>query len=219
VDLHGLTIAFSDRPLHVFEENGRCWLEAEELEPLPDFVTVKTAAERLVTRINGAMRLGNPTFHNVRLGLLREHGSEGTTSTTSFVEPASIQIRASVPPPTTLGGAPTEELGDPVRSFLAAAAADAEADEALDLWANEPHNWVNLYKVFEIILARGGLDPSSVSVSQLRRFTHTANHEQASGRQDQHARLGTGPPRRPMTSLEAENFVRRLLQTWLDSLA
>ncbi|MGH2356456.1 MAG: AbiV family abortive infection protein [Candidatus Limnocylindria bacterium] len=194
VDLEGLAIAFSDRPLRVFEDDGQFWLEAEELEPLPHRVEVKPAAERLITRINGAMRLGNPSFQNVRLGLLREHGPDGTTSTTAFVEPASIRLRAGVPRPTILGGVPTTQLGDPARSFLAAATADPDADEALDLWANEPHNWVNLYKVFEIIRARRGFDPNT---SELRRFRHTANHEQAAGRQARHARLGKEPPQEP----------------------
>jgi hypothetical protein len=217
VDINGLAAAFSDRPLRVMEDDGTFWLEAEELEHLSDHAQVKSAAERLITRLNGAMRLGNPSYQNVKLGNLREQRADGTHAVSTFIEPGTISIRASVLPPKILGGVPTKQLGDPARSYMGAAAGDPDADEALDLWANEPHNWVNLSKVFEIIRARDGFDPS-VSKSQLDRFRHTANHEGAAGRQARHARLGTDPPKHPMTALEAEALMRRLLQSWFDSL-
>lgn len=217
VDLTGLAAALADGPIRVVREGGEFLLEAEELEHLSHRSQVRPAAERLITRLNGAMRLGNPSYQNVKLGHLREQRADGTEEISVFVEPATIRIRASVLPVKILGGVPTKQLSDPARSYIAVAAGDPDADDALDLWANEPHSWVNLYKVFEIIRARGGLDPG-VSESELRRFTHTANHEEAAGRHARHARLGSDPPRQPMTEFEAEALIRRLLQAWLDSL-
>lgn len=217
VDLNGLAAALGDPPIRVVQEGGEFLLETEELEHLTHRSQVRPAAERLLTRLNGAMRLGNPSYQNVKLGHLREQRADGTEEISVVVEPATIRIRASVLPPKILGGVPTQPLGDPARSHIAKAAGDPDADDALDLWANEPHDWVNLYKVFEIIRARGGLDPG-VSESELRRFTHTANHEQAAGRQARHARLGTEPPTNPMTALEADDLIRRLLEAWLQSL-
>jgi hypothetical protein len=163
------------------------------------------------------MRLGNPSYQNVKRGHLREQRADGTQEISVFVEPATIKIRASLLPVKVLGGAPTKQLGDPARRYIAAAVGDPDADETLDQWANEPHDWVNLYKVFEIIRARGGLDPS-LSKSQLGRFTQTANDQRAAGRQARHARSETEPPKKPMGALEAEAIIRRLLQAWLDSL-
>ncbi len=226
IDLNGLAIAFADPPVRVVEEGEQFCLEAEELEHLTDRSQVKAAAERLITRLNGAMRLGNGSFQNVKLRHLRERRPDGNEEISVFVEPATINIRASVLPVKVLGvkvlgvkvlgGAPTKQLGDPARSYIAAAG-DPDADEALDLWANEPHDWMNLYKVFEIIRARGGLDPS-VSKSELGRFTQTANDQRAAGRQARHARSATESPKKPMGALEAEALIRRLLQAWLDSL-
>jgi hypothetical protein len=218
VDLQGLAIAFSDGLLRVFEEDGGFLLEAEQLEHLTHRSEVKPAAERIITRLNGAMRLGSPSYQNASLSHVRERRADGTEEISVFVEAATLRIRSSVQPVRILGGVPTQQLPDPARTYIATAAADPDADDALDLWANEPHDWVNLYKVFEIIRARGGLD-RGVSESELRRFTHTANHEEAAGRQARHARLGADPPNNPMTPLEADHLIRRLLEAWLQSLA
>lgn len=145
VDLNGLAAALGDPPIRVVQEGGEFLLETEELEHLTHRSQVRPAAERLLTRLNGAMRLGNPSYQNVKLGHLREQRADGTEEISVVVEPATIRIRASVLPPKILGGVPTQPLGDPARSHIAKAAGDPDADDALDLWANEPHDWVNLY--------------------------------------------------------------------------
>lgn len=217
-DLAALAQAFVEPPVRVFLEAGRYHLEASELETLPDPAAVQKAATAILVRVNGAMRLGTPSHQNVRLGPIHERRADGTESTSVFVEPATIRIRTRVFPPTIEGGVRTTPAVHPATRLAEIASRDEDAFEALDLWANEPHNWVNLNKVLEIVQSRDGLSLGTTSRRELGRFKHTANHEKAAGREARHARLGSDPPKDPMSVTEAEFLIGRVLEAWLMSL-
>jgi hypothetical protein len=99
------------------------------------------------------------------------------------------------------------------------AAKDADVDEALALWASQPRDWSILYKVFEVIEHRGGARAGGVmSRNQATRFTRTANHQEAAGHGARHARSSADPPPEPMSILEAEQLLGRLLTAWIADL-
>jgi hypothetical protein len=129
--------------------------------------------------MNGATRLEQGSYRNVKVGPVHEARADGTRATTVFAEPATIDIRASVFPPTVVGGVMTEPVANPASRFVEIASRDQHAHEALDLWADPQHNWMNLYKVFEIIQSRGRASLGGTRSKDLSRFTHTANHENA----------------------------------------
>ena len=91
-------------------------------------------------------------------------------------------------------------------------------DSGSEIWANRKHDWVNLYKIYEIVEERGGLAVTAVSRSEIRRFKHTANHQGAAGPDARHARLDADPPKTPMALDEADVLAGRLLRDWLTSL-
>jgi len=144
-----LVALFTAPDLRVIRDKDRFLLESSQLEPLGHRSDVFRAAKQILTRINGAARLENRSYRNVAAGAIHEHRLDGTQATSVFVEAATIDVRATVFPPTIVGGVPTEPIASPASRFADAASRDHDADDALDLWANEPHNWVNLYKVFE----------------------------------------------------------------------
>jgi hypothetical protein len=213
-----LVALFTAPDLRVVRDDDAFLLESSELEPLGHRSEVFRAAKQILCRTNGAARLQNPSYRNVTVGAIREHRPNGTRATSVFVEPATIDVRATVFPPTIVGGVPTTPVASPASRFAEAASRDHDAHDALDRWANESHNWVNLYKVFEIVRSRGGTSLAGVSDKELSRFTHTANHEKGGGREARHARLGTDPPKDPMSLLEAEQLIARLLKAWLASI-
>jgi hypothetical protein len=213
-----LAALFTTPNLRVVRGDDSFLLESSELESLGDTSEVFRAAEQVVSRINGAARLQNRSYRNVTAGAIHEHRPDGSRATNILVQAATIEVRATVFPPTVVGGAPSDPVASPASRYAEAAAQDPDAQEVLDRWANEPHDWVNLYKVYEIIENRGGLDTSGVSKKQLKRFTHTANHQEGGGRDARHSRLGTKPPKNPLSLLEADSLVSRLLDAWLRSL-
>jgi len=214
-----LAALFTAPELRVLNDEGRFLLEAYELEDFQHHSDVLRVARDIVTRMNGATRLEQGSYRNVKVGPVHEARADGTRATTVFAEPATIDIRASVFPPTVVGGVMTEPVSNPASRFVEIASRDQDAHEALDLWADPQHNWMNLYKVFEIIQSRGRASLGGARSKDLSRFTHTANHEKAGGHDARHARLGTDPPRDPMSLLEADQFVGRLLESWLQSLS
>lgn len=214
-----LAALFTAPELRVLNDEGRFLLEAYELEDLQHHTDVLRVARDIVTRMNGATRLEQGSYRNVKVGPVHEARADGTRATTVFVEPATIDIRASVFPPTLVGGVMTEPVANPASRFVEIASRDQDAHEALDLWADPQHNWMNLYKVVEIIQSRDRASLGGARSKDLSRFTHTANDEKAGGRDARHARLGTDPPKDPMSLLEADQFVGRLLESWLQSLS
>jgi hypothetical protein len=214
-----LVALFTGPELRVVKDEDCFLLEAHELEDIQHHSDVLRVARDVVTRVNGAARLEHGSYRNVQVGPVHERRADGTRATTVFVEPATIDVRASVFRPTIVGRVGTESVATPARHFVEIAARDQDAHEALDLWADPQHNWMNLYKVFEIIRSRGGTSLGGVKSKDLSRFRHTANHEKAGGRDARHARLGTDPPKDPMSLPEADQLVRRLLEAWLQSLS
>jgi len=210
---------FTGPELRVLHDEGRFLLEAHELEDLQHHSDVLRIARDIVTRMNGATRLEHGSYRNVKVGPVHESRADGTRATTVFVEPATIDVRASVFRPTIVGRVTTESVATPTSRFVEIASHDQDAHEALDLWADAQHNWMNLYKVFEIIRSRGGASLGGARSKDLSRFKHTANHQKAGGRDARHARLGTDPPKDPMSLVEADQFVGRLLESWLQSLS
>ncbi|HZD02990.1 MAG TPA: hypothetical protein VFA46_23200 [Actinomycetes bacterium] len=217
-DLDDLRTQFSEPHARVRDENGHFYLEASEFEPLADFDSVRAAAHRLLDRINGAMRLYNTSYRNVQLGPIQELKPDGSRSTVRTIGLDAVLERERAMPITATGGAPAPATTDRASRSVELAAQDPDVAEALDLWANEVHNWVNLYKVFEIVRSRQGINHGHVSKKEITRFTRTANHQGAAGRAARHARLPEDPPEHPMALPDAERLVARLLQAWIDTI-
>jgi hypothetical protein len=91
-------------------------------------------------------------------------------------------------------------------------------------------NWVDLYKVFEIVrdnvdstrLGKGDkekklVDTGWVTRPDLKTFGTSANHQLASGDDARHARM-PGAPKRVMSLEEGTQFIRDLVGRWLSEL-
>jgi hypothetical protein len=79
--------------------------------------------------------------------------------------------------------------------------------------------WVELFKVLEIIKSDGNIlavrTAAGVSENEIQRFTHTANHQRASGLDARHARMNAEPPPKPMTLPEADAMICSLAREWI----
>jgi hypothetical protein len=100
-----------------------------------------------------------------------------------------------------------------------AAEADPDAQEVVDIWGSKPHDWVNLYKVFEIVQQRVDIKENGwASDNEITRFARTANHPEAAGEGARHGRSNKEPPPKPMSLAEADALVERIVIAWLWSL-
>ena len=77
-------------------------------------------------------------------------------------------------------------------------------------------NWINLYKVYEIVKKDAGKKKiEQWTKNKISQFTHTANSQSAIGDDARHGVDRSDPPKEPMSISEAEALIRNLLQKWL----
>jgi hypothetical protein len=79
------------------------------------------------------------------------------------------------------------------------------------------HNWINLYKVYEIVNKDAGKKKIEqwITKDKISQFTHTANSQSAIGDDARHGVDKHAPPKEPMSLYEADALIMTLLQKWL----
>ena len=77
-------------------------------------------------------------------------------------------------------------------------------------------NWINLYKVYEIVKKDAGKKKiEQWTKNKISQFTHTANSQSAIGDDARHGVDRNDPPKEPMSLSEAKALIRNLLKQWL----
>ena len=237
-DLEDLVELITSPAIGVVKDGGDFFFESVTFERLDGTVEVLEEAQRLLPRLNGAGKLKRRGFRDVDVdghlvefraggGEARELAAEGSITPRGRVvhavaRPATVEIRARVPAPTILvDGQPMSPKPGTLETdrWLELAERDPDVAEALAAF-NRPHDWVNLYRVLEIIEGRADIVGGGwASANEVDRFSRTANHPRAAGPNARHARSSVEPPPRPMTPEEGVELIRRNLLGWLGSVA
>ncbi len=237
-DLEDLVALFTSPDFRVVRGGDDYFLVAASLEGFGTTVDVLEAARSLISLMNGVAKVSQPAFHEVQAdGLVVEFTESGgkkySLATGGSITPRgrrehqvisvpSIQIRPRVYAPSiTVEGeaTPQPQPGSlETDRWAEIAGRDPDVAEALEIFGSRSHNWINLYKVYEIVNRRAEIVGEGwVSARVMERFTRTANHPRAGGRDARHARSRVQPPPKPM-SLEEGVALIRILTGWLKSL-
>jgi hypothetical protein len=219
-DLADLPGMFTSPGLRVVQDESEYFLESSTFEVLDESTAVYGEARRLVPMINGAARLRSSSHRNVDVGHVIELTPDGpkrhavvlpvTLTARTKVNAVIVRVGEAGPAPPPAGSRDEDK-------WMELAVQDDKVAKVLRWWGNKPHDWFNLYKVFEILQDKVTQNQWA-SRNEVGRFTRTANHEQAAGEGARHARSRTVPPARPMTLSEADAFVERLVVEWLRSM-
>jgi hypothetical protein len=116
-------------------------------------------------------------------------------------------------------GDPTQGLASP---YMAIADELKAAEDALVLVGRPRPSWSELYVVYELVLAgsKGDIVRNGwASDAELGRFKGTANSYTALGTDGRHGDPSRPAPRRTMGHGDAVKLIRRMVATWLKSLA
>ncbi len=178
------------------------------------------AAQTVLRLVNGAGRVQDSSFQPVKLTGKYTDGDK----THHVISPIGIEARAHFGVPTiTVSGQTAVPPPPPGPALVALATQHPDVSGALILLSKpEPLNWVELYKVFEVI--RDSMKPASpeklglATKDEIRAFTGSANRPDVSGPDARHARVSGGPPQQQMTIAEARSFISRLTKAWTDAL-
>lgn len=217
-DLEDLPSFLTGNGLRVIKDGDTYFLEAARLESLNTHVAVHDEARILVPIINGIGRARSNSYEPINLGTTICEQTPTGTKGHAVVTAGSIRSRGKVGAVVIKGGAPTVAPPSPEAKWSAAALTDPDVSDALTLWGHS-HDWVILYKVYEIIRDRSDiLQQGWATKVETSRFTHTANHPQGAGDVARHSRSNQDPPTNPMNLQEAEAWLAALLVNWLNAI-
>lgn len=221
-DLQMLSEAMQTGDILIFQEEGRYTLQSEELNNLQDANDVYTRAEAIITSLSGASQLCLGSYTPINVDGLTQFLDDGTRSDFAQLMPATIQIRAF-----PVGFSITDSDGtveqyrpaEPVKKWLKVAATDEKVAKALRLRNSKNLNWVELYRIYEVIegdVGRNQIVKSGWATNnEVTRFTRTANSVAVSGDQARHGKETTDPPSNAMFLGQARELINRILIFWI----
>ncbi len=203
--------------MRFIEFQGAHYLEHPDLPDWAEFAEAYARAQDSLARLKRWFKnnLSCP-FRGVLLEGLAELFETGTGR-----EGVTVGI---MQPPTTADIEVIREVfeGESGQISSIIPASDRDINEALFYLGSKDSGWPDLYKASEIIAeCAGGLDSivrrGWCARKDWKRFTRTANHQEAIGRFSRHARSKEQPPPDPMTVAEAERFLIDVIGHWIKS--
>ncbi|MEX2440406.1 MAG: hypothetical protein WD739_11115 [Actinomycetota bacterium] len=191
--------------------DGNYYLESSLIDRVTTSAAAHDEAKSLVALINGILLTRGTAYDPVTLGsVVIELDEDGTEKNHVVLGAAALRARSKLHAiAVTSGGMDMVPARPESARFLDLAMTDPDVNDALRLWGSHPHDWITLYKIFEIM--------GRPVFPDRARFTHTANHPAASGDASRHGRMNQQPPSKPMVLHEARAAIGSLLELWLRS--
>lgn len=212
-----LAEAFEALGLSRIHENGEWLWTSSRFSSLANPGDVKDLAQELAAVLNGTLMM---TIGNVRplkiSGILRTQEGKPPAQ---FIFPESVinESRFGILTLIRDGDPPPKKEDKFLYRFLAAADRSAAVNRVLKLVGSKELNWVNLYRIYEIISA----DVDSISQkgwaseNDLTLFRRTANHPRSVGEEARHGVSPAEPPAYPMQLAEAEALLKGVIGKWI----
>ena len=226
-DLRSLSESFADGDPAILERDGEylfCW---SVLDRLSDATRVKANADEQIARLSGIASLLLGAIEPIKVAQVILISDDGSRDIHVSPDPVGWAFRASVPTVQIGRADATKEIrpADPGSAWLAAAKTSDDVARVLRLSVGREHDWVELYRILEIVKASVGrnrttiTDAGWVTKRQLARFRRTANSPdpKAAGDAARHGHSKDPPPPRPMTLNDARDLIRRVVRQWLDT--
>jgi hypothetical protein len=224
-DLKSLKDATAGLEIRIVEEKDVFYLEAVQLEAYENAREVFAASEKLALVISGIAKLGYGARDQITTSHVYETKDDGAKTCSVFLED-SISVRCTlgiVAVGSTNGSSTVITTPvDPAKQWLVSAISDANVEKALRLYGAGSHDWVGLYRLYEVIEGDlGGMTQVArmgyASESVLRRFKHTANSPGAVGDEARHGMQSSQPPQNPLPLHEAKAIIEAIFHAWLRS--
>ena len=223
MDLSSLPIVFTEPDLK-FVRDGDEWLvTSSSFSTASGVDEVLDLARELMERVNGAMKLVDAQYNQVKAAHVIEIRPNGTKNISVTVQAMHMSFRTGMAQVvvTDAQGIVVPQPASPAIKWVKLAETDQTATEILWLLSLPDQDWHSLYKLHELTQGQGGhqwaYQAGVVSKSNMERLTATANNFSASGRKARHARLGMSPLKlQPMTLDEATHVMRAVAKRWLE---
>jgi len=220
-DLDELSKSLKSPELSISHDGESYILKTDEFNLLDDKEKVRNKAVEIISLINGAAGLTLGIRTPIEVSHVVKLNDDGTQEIFVCIS-NTITLRDSISICIHRGDGTIEEIhqSDPIPNWISIAKKDNTVAKALRLFGSGAYDWVNLYRIYEVIEGdMGGLKnivkEGWATKKMLNRFTHTANSPGAIGDDSRHGTESTTPPRDPMLLSEAKSFVITLFHSWL----
>jgi len=220
-DLDALSKSFSGPDPAVVREDEGFVLRSSRFSQFDDSDAVRADAEYLLMLLNGAARLA---LHARRPIVIRDVVLIQNDGAKVYYKSVAdtIYIRATASATLKRGDGVEEQFNEAnvVSEWVNAGLGSEAVARVLGLFATKPVDWVNLYRILEVVEGDVGgpksiADQGWATREALKRFKHTANSVFASGDDARHGTERTQPPADPMTLSEARSFIEAIVHNWL----
>jgi hypothetical protein len=217
-DLKLLAESFANADTLIRQEGDLYTLSSSEFESLDEAGKIAVTVKALIEHINGALLLALGSNVPVSSGGVYELGPDGSRRIYASVH-IQGHCRAFATGQVVRADGTIEETrpADPVRQWSDLALRDKAVGDVLTLLGTKPADWVNLYRLYEIVENdSGGIERRGWATrATIRNFKHTANHPEATGLDARHGHLSSDPPARAMLLGEAKALIHSIVQAWL----
>lgn len=221
--LDALCKTFNESDISINERDGEFFLKSNRFEKLESKNEVKKVATEIISSLCGATKLIYGAKDPIKyFYILKIDVNEKKTvyMEGSAVISISGSIHAEVVD--SEGNIIHVESSDDIPTIVKLALKDINVSDALRLYGNKKLDWVNLYRLLEIVVKDvGGIDQIAnnnwASKKEIRRFKNTSGSWRVLKDEARHASESTDPPPNPMSLPEARSLISEIIRMWLKS--
>jgi hypothetical protein len=217
-DLQELSKSLTSPELCLIKEENEYYLKSTSFNQLNNAGEVKSKAEEILSLINGASKLALGTRKPLIIDSVIKITDDDKRQRNFF---ESVEVTEQSMFTATVDGAEVHQA-EPIPDWIKIAQSNENVAKVLRLLSKGDYDWVNLYRIFEVIEEDVGAiskitQEAWATEPAIRRFKHTANSVGAIGDDARHGKETTQPPKNPMTFSEAKSFIETILHNWLRS--
>ena len=206
-------LASSDE-FSLITENNKYYLTSSHWESLTNTSDVLSEATKLLEYISAVAMISFPGFPRLESDKIYEVDEEGKrhNRVELLVKILPLQDSFSIQLEGGQDIIPILEFD----SWRKLAEEDEIVKDVFRQFREFDHNWINLYKIYEIVKKDAGKKKiEQWTKNKISQFTHTANSQSAIGDDARHGVDRNDPPKEPMSLSEAQALIRNLLKQWL----
>ncbi len=221
-DLKELSKSLNSDRLCIIKDKDGFVLKSKDFASLVDYKDVLSKGKELISFLNGAARLFLDIRNPLTSGAVIKVEDAGNRSIFFEVLDIAMALDMGIVNGKIIRKDGTVEefhQADPIPPLIMLAQKNNNVGIVLRLLGSGNYDWVNLYRIYEIIKADMGGVNSIVNKQWttnkvIARFTHTANSPDASGDQSRHGK-GEPAPKDPMSLVEAKSFIEGIIHNWI----
>jgi hypothetical protein len=199
----------------VITENSKYYLTSSRWESLTNHSAVYWEATKPLQYISAVARIQFTDFPLLKPDMIYEVDEEGKRHGRSALS-ATINVGSSCSVSIKLEGGQDIIRNLEFESWMKLAEEDEIVKNVFRQITDFEHNWINLYKVYEIVNKDAGRTKiEQWTNNNIGLFKRTANSQRAIGDDARHGVDKEPPPKEPMSLYEADALIMTLLQKWL----